>query len=130
MAELLIWAMSPPSTGNVYIDAQMHHSGDVIKVEPDGHPWSIEERTKPGWWVVPVPGISTEVFTGLVDSDPMLIGDPPAMNPRWRLRTHRINLAVLAALRSDPIAWTALVAEGTREAAYAAGVIVVIDELP
>lgn len=130
MAELLICVDPPAPTGNLYADAQMFQRGDVIAVREDGHAWGAEERAAPGWAVVPAPGIPSDAFVGLIDPDPMLVGDPPEMNTRWRLRRFRVDLAALAALRADPEAWAALVAVGTREAAYAAGLIVVAPELP
>lgn len=130
MAELLICVDPPAPSGNPYADAQIHQRGDVIAVKPDGYGWGSEERSMPGWAVVPVPGIPPDAFAGLIDPDPLLVGDPPAMNTRWRLRRFRVDLAALAAVRTDAAAWAALVAIGTREAAYAAGLIVVAPELP
>jgi hypothetical protein len=134
VAEVLV-LVEDRSTGDPHIDAVSWQRGDVITVQEDGFAWSHDERTRPGFAVIPVPGISVATLMPLTVPDPYTIPIPGdeenhILNPTWRRARNRLDLVVLSRLLNDPAAWIALLEDGGQAAAFAAGLIVATPERP
>jgi hypothetical protein len=72
MAELLVCVKGQENTAEPVKTNQLYQAGDVIVAMPDGHPWSVTERTKQEWRILIVAGEAPEAFASLVtpEEDP------------------------------------------------------------
>lgn len=67
--------------------------GDVVAIMPDGHPWSVREKTNPAWMIVSIPNMSvTEQQEWLEENYTRVNGDKvnrPGVVPTEGVRRRR-----------------------------------------
>lgn len=87
--EILIRVVDKEPSGS----PRFFKAGDVITIQPDGHPWSERERTSAEWRIVRAPILQTHADTLMAAAVDLIVEQA---HPEWTRRRYRINLTHIA----------------------------------
>ncbi len=93
VCELLVWHTDRESSGYPHLDMVKYVRGDVIVAMPDGHDWTVSERTHPKWLIIAVPDMSLSEGQALAVEEPREPGRSPVQESK-KCHQFRLNYGI------------------------------------